>query len=129
MLNLLRSNTTLTCLAACVLFALAMAPPASALERSGWELYRQASLYANAAVETPHAEASVAEFNHYLWGAAQILQRQHSVCLPQDVSASALWLPIYAALRDNESLRQQSRSELIASLLPALYPCATAETL
>lgn len=121
------SSTPLHHLLPIMLFTLATVAPAHGQERSGWEFYRQASAYANPGVEAPNAEAAAAEFSHYLWGAAHILQRDGSVCLAQDVSPAALWMPIYATLRDNESLRAQSRSELVAQLLPALYPCASAE--
>lgn len=100
---------------------------ASAQERSGWELYRQASLYADPATTAPNAEVFVAEFSAYLWGAAHMLQRAGTVCLPTDVSRDAIWLPVYRALHDNPDQRQHSRSDLVAELLPALYPCAAAE--
>lgn len=99
---------------------------ATAQERSGWEFFRQATLYANPESEAPNAELFAAEFNSYLWGAAQVLQRQGTVCLPESVARGELWLPVYEALKAHPDQRQRSRSDLVAELLPALYPCAEA---
>ncbi|MFK7974727.1 MAG: Rap1a/Tai family immunity protein [Halioglobus sp.] len=98
-----------------------------AQERSGWEFFRQATLYANPSSEAPNADVFTAEFNSYLWGAAHILQQQGTVCLPDAVALNALWLPVYQVLKDNPEQRKRSRSSLVAELLPALYPCTAAD--
>lgn len=103
------------------------ATQATAQNRSGWELFRQSSLYAQPDTEAPNAEVFVAEFNGYLWGAAQVLEQQGVVCLPDNVPSDKLWLPIFEALKANPEQRQRSRADLVAELLPALYPCAEAE--
>lgn len=110
-----------------IILTAVVALPAATQERSGWELFRQASLYAGAGAESPNAEVFVAEFNGYLWGAAQVLQHQGTVCLPQSVAPDKLWLPLYETLRAHPEQRQRSRSDLVAELLPALYPCAEAQ--
>lgn len=106
---------------------LMLAAPAYGQERSGWEFFRQATLYADPAAQTPNAEVFVAEFNGYLWGAAHILQKQGTVCLPETVALDELWLPVHQALQDNPAQRQRSRSDLVAELLPALFPCTDAD--